>query len=68
MIRFDTSLGEFRPTNFGRIASFYYISYKTMELIYEKFEPHISDADLLILLSEASEFSQIQVNSCFHKI
>ncbi|CAH0555030.1 unnamed protein product [Brassicogethes aeneus] len=61
MIRFDNSLGEFRPTNFGRIASFYYISYKTMELIYDKFHSHISEAELLHLISEASEFAQIQV-------
>lgn len=61
MIRFDTSLGELRPTNFGRIASFYYISFRTMELFYEKFHRHISEADLLMLMSEAYEFQQIQV-------
>ncbi|KAJ8967760.1 hypothetical protein NQ314_002643 [Rhamnusium bicolor] len=61
MIRFDTSLGELRPTNFGRIASFYYISYNTMELFYEKFDRHISEAGLIQLISEASEFAQIQV-------
>ncbi|KAJ8984827.1 hypothetical protein NQ317_013026 [Molorchus minor] len=61
MIRLDTTLGELRPTNFGRIASFYYISYKTMELFYEKFDRHITDSGLLQLISEASEFSQIQV-------
>ncbi|XP_050304437.1 activating signal cointegrator 1 complex subunit 3 [Anthonomus grandis grandis] len=61
MIRFDNTLGELRPTNFGRIASFYYISYKTMELFYEKFDRYISEANLLRLLSEASEFQQIQV-------
>lgn len=61
MIRFDTTLGELRPTNFGRIASFYYISYKTMELFYEKFNRDISEADIIRLLSEAYEFQQIQV-------
>lgn len=61
MIRFDSSLGELRPTNFGRIASFYYISFKTMELFYDHFDRHISEANLLKLLSEASEFQQIQV-------
>lgn len=62
MIRFDTTLGELRPTNFGRIASFYYISYKTMELFHEKFDRHISEAGLLQLIAESSEFAQIQVN------
>ncbi|XP_066155619.1 activating signal cointegrator 1 complex subunit 3-like [Euwallacea fornicatus] len=61
LIRFDSALGELRPTNFGRIASFYYISHKTMELFYERFNRHISEANLLKLLSEASEFQQIQV-------
>ncbi|XP_060529591.1 activating signal cointegrator 1 complex subunit 3 isoform X2 [Cylas formicarius] len=61
MIRFDSTLGELRPTNFGRIASFYYISYKTMELFYEKFDRHISEANLIQLISEAAEFGQIQV-------
>ncbi|KAJ8934565.1 hypothetical protein NQ318_017264 [Aromia moschata] len=61
MIRFDTTLGELRPTNFGRIASFYYISYKTMELFYERFDRHISESGLIQLISEASEFAQIQV-------
>ncbi|KAF7284822.1 hypothetical protein GWI33_021579 [Rhynchophorus ferrugineus] len=61
MIRLDSNLGELRPTNFGRIASFYYISYQSMELFQEKFHRYISEADLLKLLSEASEFQQIQV-------
>ncbi|XP_018561947.1 activating signal cointegrator 1 complex subunit 3 isoform X3 [Anoplophora glabripennis] len=61
MIRFDTTLGELRPTNFGRIASFYYISYRTMESFYEKFDRHISESGLIQLISEASEFAQIQV-------
>nr|CAH7750403.1 unnamed protein product [Callosobruchus chinensis] len=61
MIRFDTSLGELRPTNFGRIASFYYISYRTMALFYEKFDRYISEAGLLQLIAEAAEFDQIQV-------
>lgn len=61
MIRFDTTLGELRPTNFGRIASFYYISYRTMELFYDKFDRHISESGIIQLISEASEFTQIQV-------
>ncbi|XP_056637201.1 activating signal cointegrator 1 complex subunit 3-like isoform X1 [Diorhabda sublineata] len=61
LIRFDKTLGELRPTNFGRIASFYYISYRTMEMFYEKFDRHISESALLQLISEASEFAQIQV-------
>lgn len=32
-----------------------------MELFYEKFHRHISEAELIQLISEASEFSQIQV-------
>lgn len=62
LIRFNKEVGELRPTNFGRIASFYYISYKTMESFHERFHRHISEANLLKLLSEASEFQQIQVS------
>lgn len=65
MIRFDTTLGELRPTNFGRIASFYYISYKTMEMFYEKFDRNTPESALIQLISEASEFAQIQVNNTF---
>ncbi|ENN76138.1 hypothetical protein YQE_07311, partial [Dendroctonus ponderosae] len=61
LIRFDPSLGELRPTNFGRIASFYYIAHTTMALFYQRFERFMSEASLLRLLSEASEFQQIQV-------
>ncbi|KAL1501849.1 hypothetical protein ABEB36_007098 [Hypothenemus hampei] len=61
MIRFDSVLGELRPTNFGRIASFYYISCRTMELFCERFDRYISEANLLRLISESSEFQQIQV-------
>lgn len=61
MIRFDQTLGELRPTSFGRISSFYYISHRTMELFHEKFHMHITEAELLQLVSEAAEFAQIQV-------
>ncbi|CAG9769327.1 unnamed protein product [Ceutorhynchus assimilis] len=61
MIRFDRTLGELRPTNFGRIASFYYISHKTMDLFSKRFHRHISEANLFKLLGEAEEFKQIQV-------
>lgn len=66
LIRFDTTLGELRPTNFGRIASFFYISYRTMEMFYEKFDRFMSEAALLQLISEASEFAQIQVINQSH--
>lgn len=61
LIRFDASLGELRPTNFGRIASFYYIAHTTMALFDQRFERFMSEAQLLRLLSDASEFQQVQV-------
>ncbi|XP_074028472.1 activating signal cointegrator 1 complex subunit obelus isoform X3 [Leptinotarsa decemlineata] len=61
LIRFDRTLGELRPTNFGRIASFYYISHRTMEMFYEKFDRYISESGIIQLISQASEFAQIQV-------
>lgn len=34
-----------------------------MELFHEKFDRHISEAGLLQLIAESSEFAQIQVNN-----
>lgn len=63
MIRFNTSLGELRPTNYGRIASFYYICYETMRYFHDHFERTMLEADILHLISNASEFLHIQVRN-----
>jgi replicative superfamily II helicase len=63
MVRFNTTLGELRPTNYGRIASFYYISHQTMKYFHDHFERNMVEADILNLISNASEFQHIQVSS-----
>jgi activating signal cointegrator complex subunit 3 len=63
MVRFNTTLGELRPTNYGRIASFYYISHQTMKYFHDHFERNMVEADILNLISNASEFQHIQVRN-----
>ncbi|KYB27053.1 activating signal cointegrator 1 complex subunit 3 [Tribolium castaneum] len=63
MVRFNPTLGELRPTNYGRIASFYYISHQTMKYFHDHFERSMVEADILHLISNASEFQHIQVRN-----
>ncbi|KAL3290201.1 hypothetical protein HHI36_023560 [Cryptolaemus montrouzieri] len=63
MIRFDGTTGELRPTSYGRIASFLYISHETITLFLEKMNRNMVDDEILLLLSSSIEFQQIQVRN-----
>ncbi|XP_045481609.1 activating signal cointegrator 1 complex subunit 3-like [Harmonia axyridis] len=63
MIRFDERTGELRPTSYGRIASYLYITHETITLFMEKLRSNMMDDEILILISSAVEFQQIQVRN-----
>ncbi|WFD23700.1 RNA helicase [Malassezia equina] len=59
MVIMDVQTGSLRPTNVGRIASRYYLSYKTIEIFHERLRNGLREADALDLMSRASDFSQV---------
>ncbi|CCM04831.1 uncharacterized protein FIBRA_07024 [Fibroporia radiculosa] len=61
MIIFDDHSGAFTITDLGRIAAKYYIRYASIEIFQVKFQPRMSEADVLDMLSMSTEFDQIQV-------
>lgn len=63
MIRYDDKTGELRPTSYGRIASYLYITHETITLFMEKMHRHMMDDEILFLISSAIEFQQIQVRN-----
>lgn len=63
MIRYDINTRELRPTCYGRIASFLYITHSTLVLFMENLKRTMTDDDILFLLCNASEFQQIQVRN-----
>uniref|UniRef100_A0A914CEE6 Activating signal cointegrator 1 complex subunit 3 n=1 Tax=Acrobeloides nanus TaxID=290746 RepID=A0A914CEE6_9BILA len=65
MIRFDRMNMYLSPTDLGRIASHYYVTYETIEMINSgegevKFSKVITDEVILALISQSSEFSQVK--------
>lgn len=50
-----------RPTSMGRIASFYYLSYQTMQHFQDKLRPDLNLEELLRVLSDAYEYDQLPV-------
>ncbi|WFD27418.1 RNA helicase [Malassezia nana] len=59
MVSMDVSLGTLQPTNVGRIASRYYLSYKTISVFHERLRNGLREADALDLMSRASDFAQV---------
>lgn len=49
------------PTNLGRTSSYYYINFYTMEVFNERMNPAMTEAEIIAMMCEASEFQQIQV-------
>lgn len=60
MIRFDMETGNLFPTELGRIASYFYIAYTTVEIINEKL------FDSSTLLTILTIIAMSQVNSFIH--
>uniref|UniRef100_A0A915CIG8 U5 small nuclear ribonucleoprotein 200 kDa helicase n=2 Tax=Parascaris univalens TaxID=6257 RepID=A0A915CIG8_PARUN len=66
MIRFDSLNGYVTATDLGRVASHYYVKYETIEMLNEgigdvKLTQLMTDDNVLKLIANASEFSQIKV-------
>lgn len=61
MIRFEQSTGLMASTDRGRTAALYYISYGTAAMVRERLKPLMLLQDLIALVSDASEFSQMKV-------
>lgn len=59
MMEFNESAGKLSVTDLGRIAARYYIPWKTIEIFNEKLRPKMTEADVLSVLSLATDFEQI---------
>lgn len=53
--------GRVQPTSLGRIASYYYLSYRTLQLFRDRMSYDSSLENLLTLLSDAHEYSELPV-------
>ncbi|TFK76028.1 Sec63-domain-containing protein [Pluteus cervinus] len=60
MIIFDRQKGTFQTTSLGRIAAKYYIRHASVEIFNKKFQPRMSEADVLLVLCQSAEFKDIQ--------
>lgn len=59
--RVDPRSGILAPTDLGRVASHFYISYETMDNFNKALNPTMKDVELLAMLSSAQEFEQLTV-------
>ncbi|PIL37268.1 hypothetical protein GSI_00961 [Ganoderma sinense ZZ0214-1] len=61
MIAFDRNTGSLVITDLGRIAAKYYIRHKSVEIFIKQFREKMTEADVLAMLCDSTEFDQIQV-------
>lgn len=59
MMEMDQETGRMTVTDLGRIAARYYIPWRTIEIFNEKLKPKMTEADVLSVLSLATDFEQI---------
>lgn len=59
MLDIEQSSGKLTLTELGRIAARYYIPWRTIEIFNEKLRPRMTEADVLHVLSLATDFEQI---------
>jgi len=59
MMQLDAATGQFTITELGRIAAKYYISYKTIEIFNARLKNQMSEADILAVFSQGTDFEQI---------
>lgn len=62
MIRFNKDINEFTSTDLGRTASHYYINYDTVQLFNNCIEPFMTEKELLDMIAQADEFTQLKVS------
>lgn len=63
MIRYDRKSGNFQVTDFGRIASHYYIPYQSMSIYNEHLRVNTTDMELLRIFSLSTEFKLLNVRA-----
>ena len=61
MIRYDVKSGELCSTDLGRAASTYYINFDTIEIFSEMMSNHMTESQIINMVSHSSEFMNIQV-------
>ncbi|XP_042220102.1 activating signal cointegrator 1 complex subunit 3-like [Homarus americanus] len=61
MVRYDEGTGYLHITDMGRVASQFYIKYDTVEIFNEFLKAVMNEADILAVISQSSEFSQLKV-------
>jgi pre-mRNA-splicing helicase BRR2 len=61
LVKYDRKSGNLQITDIGRIASHYYISYKSMSTYNEHLKSTTTDIELLRVFSLSNEFQQIAV-------
>ena len=61
MARYDDHAHSFVISDLGRISAKYYLKYQTIDVFNEKFHARMRNADLFDMLSQATEFEQIQL-------
>ncbi|PRT56048.1 Antiviral helicase SLH1 [Wickerhamiella sorbophila] len=52
---------EFQPTPFLKIASFYYMSHKTIRMFLERIKPDLAIVDALLCLAFSTEYTELSV-------
>eukprot|EP00039_Didymoeca_costata_P018603 m.334150 g.334150 ORF g.334150 m.334150 type:complete len:2153 (-) comp17301_c0_seq1:1767-8225(-) len=61
LIKYDRKTGNFQVTDLGRIASYYYCAYQTMQTFNQLLKPTLTEIELLRVFSRANEFKYINV-------
>lgn len=59
MLELDEPTGKMTITDLGRIAARYYIPWRTIEIFNERLRANMTEADVLNVLSKATDFEQI---------
>jgi len=63
LIKYDRKTGKLQPTELGRIASHYYISYNSMLTYNTHLQPQLSTVELFRVFALSEEFKYIPVRS-----
>eukprot|EP00798_Chlamydomonas_sp_ICE-L_P004882 gene4882-34647_t len=61
MAVFDEGSGNFYVSELGRVASHYYIRHQSMVIFNTMLKPHLTESDLLTMVSQSSEFESVQI-------
>lgn len=61
MVRFDRRSGNLAVTDLGRVASYYYIQFGTIEAFNGMLNAHLTDSEALHVLCSSAEFDQLKL-------